>query len=46
MKGAKAAVELLEKQKVKVMFGIPGGVLLQFYDELVDSDIRHMLVRH
>ena len=46
MKGARAAVELLEKQKVKVMFGIPGGVLLQFYDELVDSDIRHMLVRH
>jgi acetolactate synthase-1/2/3 large subunit len=46
MKGAKAAVELLERQKVDVMFGIPGGVLLPFYDELVQSDIRHILVRH
>lgn len=46
MKGARAAVELLEEQNVNVMFGIPGGVLLQFYDELVQSDIRHILVRH
>ncbi|MGQ9586762.1 MAG: biosynthetic-type acetolactate synthase large subunit [Thermoplasmata archaeon] len=46
MKGAKAAVELLEKQNVKVMFGIPGGVLLPFYDELVQSNIRHILARH
>jgi acetolactate synthase-1/2/3 large subunit len=46
MKGARAAVELLEEQNVKVMFGIPGGVLLQFYDEIVQSDIRHILVRH
>ncbi|MDQ1372268.1 MAG: acetolactate synthase large subunit, partial [Candidatus Thermoplasmatota archaeon] len=46
MKGAKAAVELLQRQNVDVMFGIPGGVLLPFYDELVDSDIRHILVRH
>src|SRR4030042_4671162 len=46
MKGARAAVELLEKQNVEVMFGIPGGVLLPFYDELVQSDIRHILPRH
>jgi acetolactate synthase-1/2/3 large subunit len=46
MKGARAAVELLEKHNVDVMFGIPGGVLLPFYDELVQSDIRHILVRH
>ena len=46
MKGARAAVELLEEQNVKVMFGIPGGVLLQFYDELAQSNIRHILVRH
>ena len=46
MKGAKAAVELLEKHNVKVMFGIPGGVLLPFYDELLQSNIRHILVRH
>ena len=46
MKGARAAVELLEQQNVEVMFGIPGGVLLPFYDELLQSDIRHILVRH
>ncbi len=46
MKGARAAVKLLEKQNVDLMFGIPGGVLLPFYDELVDTDIRHILVRH
>ncbi len=46
MKGAKAAVELLERQNVQVMFGIPGGVLLPFYDELVQSNIRHILPRH
>ena len=46
MKGAKAAVELLKRQNVQVMFGIPGGVLLPFYDELMQSDIRHILVRH
>jgi acetolactate synthase-1/2/3 large subunit len=46
MKGAKAAVELLEQQNVEVMFGIPGGVLLPFYDELLQSDMRHILVRH
>jgi len=46
MKGGRAAVEVLEKQGVDVMFGIPGGVLLPFYDELLQSDIRHILVRH
>jgi acetolactate synthase-1/2/3 large subunit len=46
MKGARAAVELLERQNVEVMFGIPGGVLLPFYDELIQSNIRHILVRH
>src|SRR4030042_4120719 len=46
MKRAKAAIELLEQQNVEVMFGIPGGVLLPFYDELLQSDMRHILVRH
>ncbi|MDH3365821.1 MAG: biosynthetic-type acetolactate synthase large subunit [Thermoplasmata archaeon] len=46
MKGARAVVELLEKQKVDVLFGIPGGVLLPLYDQLVDSEMRHILPRH
>lgn len=39
-------MELLEGQKVEVLFGIPGGVLLPLYDELVDSKMRHILPRH
>jgi acetolactate synthase I/II/III large subunit len=46
MKGARAAVEVLKQQNVDLMFGIPGGVLLSFYNELEQSDIRHILVRH
>jgi acetolactate synthase-1/2/3 large subunit len=46
MKGSRAVVELLEEQKVEVLFGIPGGVLLPLYDQLVDSKMRHILPRH
>ncbi|MGB2581826.1 MAG: thiamine pyrophosphate-binding protein, partial [Thermoplasmata archaeon] len=46
MNGSRAVVELLEGQKVEVLFGIPGGVLLPLYDELVDTDMRHILPRH
>jgi acetolactate synthase-1/2/3 large subunit len=46
MKGAKAILELLERQGVDVMFGYPGGVTIPIYDELIDSSIHHVLVRH
>jgi len=46
LKGAKVVVELLERQGVEVVFGIPGGVLLPLYDELVDAKFRHILARH
>jgi len=44
--GAKALVKALEREKVEVIFGIPGGATIPFYDELYDSSIRHILVRH
>ncbi|MFQ6118458.1 MAG: acetolactate synthase large subunit [Methanosarcinales archaeon] len=44
--GAEALIECLHEEKVDVMFGYPGGVVLPFYDALYDSDIRHILVRH
>ena len=28
------------------MFGLPGGAILPIYDELLDSGMRHVLVRH
>ena len=46
MKGARVVVELLERQGVEVAFGIPGGVLLPLYDELVTAKFRHILTRH
>ncbi|MDD1769090.1 MAG: thiamine pyrophosphate-binding protein, partial [Methanomassiliicoccales archaeon] len=46
MKGSKAALALLERQGVDVMFGLPGGTTIPLYDDLLDSNIRHVLVRH
>ncbi|MBR1368174.1 acetolactate synthase catalytic subunit [Methanocalculus chunghsingensis] len=44
--GAKLLVEGLIKQGVTTIFGYPGGVVLPLYDELYDSPLRHILVRH
>ncbi len=33
-------------QGVDVMFGLPGGAILPVYDPIIDSSIRHILVRH
>lgn len=46
MSGAKALVEALRRENVKVIFGIPGGAILPVYDVLYDSDIWHILMRH
>ncbi len=44
--GAQALIKSLEQQGVDVMFGLPGGAILPVYDPLIDSTIRHILVRH
>jgi len=46
MTGAEALVEALKRQKVDVIFGIPGGAILPVYDVLYDSTIRHILMKH
>ncbi len=46
MSGAKAIIESLKREKVDVLFGIPGGSSIPFWDTLYDSDIRCILVRH
>ncbi len=46
MNGGKALMKALEKEGVKEVFGLPGGMNLPMYDELYKSDIRHILVRH
>ena len=44
--GAQIIVELLERQGVETVAGIPGGANLPLYDALGQSAIRHVLVRH
>ena len=44
--GSEILIESLLRQSVKVIFGVPGGVLLPFYDALYKGDLRHVLVRH
>ncbi len=44
--GAQALIKSLERQGVEVMFGLPGGAILPVYDPIIDSTIRHVLVRH
>ncbi|WP_457590296.1 acetolactate synthase large subunit [Geoglobus sp.] len=46
MRGADAIVKALEKEGVKHIFGIPGGAIIEVYDALFDSSIRHILTRH
>ncbi len=44
--GADIFVKSLLKEKVKIIFGIPGGVLLPIFDYLYDAPIRFILTRH
>ena len=45
--GAEIVFKCLEDQKVKHIFGYPGGAVLPIYDELKNhSSIKHILVRH
>jgi acetolactate synthase-1/2/3 large subunit len=44
--GAQALIKSLELENVEVAFGLPGGCILPLYDPLIESSIRHILVRH
>ena len=44
--GAQSLIKSLEAQGVEVIFGLPGGAILPVYDPIIDSTIRHILVRH
>lgn len=39
-------VKALEAEGITTVFGYPGAAICPFYDELISSDIRHVLVRH
>lgn len=47
MKGSKILFETLKNLGVDTIFGYPGGIVLDVYNELFNqSDIKHILVRH
>lgn len=47
MTGAQMVIEALKKENVEVVFGYPGGAVIDIYDELYKTpEIKHVLVRH
>ena len=45
--GAKSVIETLKSLGTDTIFGYPGGIVLDLYDELYkQKDIKHILVRH
>ena len=44
--GAQILINLLERQGIEIIPGMPGGANLPMYDALYDSSIRHVLARH
>ena len=47
LKGTQILLRILEEEGVDIIFGYPGGTVLDIYDRLHDNKkIRHILVRH
>ncbi len=44
--GAQILMKTLKEEGVDTIFGYPGGAVLDIYDELARTEIRHILVRH
>jgi acetolactate synthase-1/2/3 large subunit len=46
MTGSRILMETLKSEGVDTIFGFPGGAVIDIYDALAETDIRHILVRH
>ncbi len=46
LKGTEILLQVLEEEKVDIIFGYPGGAVLDIYDQLYKSSLKHILVRH
>ena len=47
MTGAKIVIESMIKENVEVVFGYPGGAIMNVYDEIYKQDsFQHILTRH
>jgi len=45
-KGAKIIIDVLQEEGVDTLFGYPGGAVIDIYDELAKSNLRHIMTRH
>ncbi len=46
LSGAQILLESLRKEGVDVVFGFPGGAVIDIYNQLPNYPIKHVLVRH
>jgi len=46
LKGAQIIIEVLQEEGVDTLFGYPGGAVIDIYDQLAKSKLRHILTRH
>ncbi|MBW1848601.1 MAG: biosynthetic-type acetolactate synthase large subunit [Deltaproteobacteria bacterium] len=44
--GAQILMKVLQEENIDIIFGYPGGVLIDIHEELAKTDITHVLVRH
>jgi len=44
--GSQMLLECLRLEGVDTIFGYPGGTVINIYDDLMDSPIKHILTRH
>jgi acetolactate synthase I/II/III large subunit len=44
--GAQILMDILKEEGVDTIFGFPGGAVIDLYDALMNSGLRHILVRH
>ena len=46
LSGSQIVIEELKANGVEIAFGIPGGAIMPFYDEIMKSEFPHILTRH
>ena len=44
--GAQILMEIFSEERVDTIFGYPGGMVIDIFDQLVNTDIRNVIVRH
>jgi len=46
LSGSQIFIRSLQEEEVDIIFGYPGGAVIDIYDELHKSNLRHILARH